>query len=93
MTVNGIDDNINRKSPHFHDTYSLVGNKSERLVEEVWGLRAEGSHCERVKQGSVAVRIILYKVRYMISPTRMGIFGNESINNNPAGTIGINGAE
>lgn len=53
MAVNGIDDNINNKSPHFHDTYSLVGNKSERLVEEVWALRAEGSHCERVEQGSV----------------------------------------
>lgn len=46
-----------------------------------------------LSKGVFAVRIILYKVRYMISPTRMGTFGNESINNNHAGTIGVNGAE
>jgi len=45
-------------------------------------LRARGSHCERVKQGSDGVRIILFKVRYLISPIGMGTLENESINNN-----------
>lgn len=54
-------------------------------------LRARGSHCERVNQGSDVVRSILFKVRYMISPIGMGTLENESINNNHAGTIGVNG--